>query len=557
MHLRVAGTPLLQFSTLLIGRRVLDPRLHPHDRPLPGESQRLALPGAQDPLLGRPVRAVGGETAGGVAQPLPHFVHRRLHVREGRRREGLDLRSLRVGPVADLVVQARLVDGALGSGLVREGQVEVRAQRAPPAEGSGELRHRPGGELQEVLLDDGRLHVVEVDADVPAPVGVGRPDPADHAGPVHLGHDPFLPAVVVLLADELTRIPVREPALLVGSCARPVVARLLVAVVVRLRNHRQPLHVHHLPQQRLEGDHLPPTHRCRQHHQRQAHQRALQRHRSTSRADLRHASKCATAAALTSWEEGVRPKRKRSLEALMKTLILASTLLLAARCAQAAWEDVFTRIDLARPGLEGVRRAAEAGDMPTAAAALKAYFRQRQTPIYLTDRFSRPRPNPDYNTDAAEKVLRREFTFVGKPYALTRDIDWNANPLDDVEWPIELNRHGTWVTLARAYWGTGDEEYADDFAYQLADWLTDNPRPASPREARWTWRTLELGIRLLGTWNEVLFRFIDSDRFTPELVCGMLEAMWEQADYLTRYGGGGNWLVCEKSALVTMGVVYP
>jgi hypothetical protein len=37
----------------------------------------------------------------------------------------------------------------------------------------------------------------------------------------------------------------------------------------------------------------------------------------------------------------------------------------------------------------------------------------------------------------------------------------------------------------------------------------------------------------------------------------MLESMWEQADYLMHFGGGGNWLVCEKSGLVTMGIVYP
>ena len=238
-------------------------------------------------------------------------------------------------------------------------------------------------------------------------------------------------------------------------------------------------------------------------------------------------------------------------------LALLFLLVLGTRSAHAAWQDVFTHLDLSRPGLEAVRQAVEGGDMPTAAAALKAHFRQRQTPVYVTDRFSRPQPDPNYDAGGAQKVLRREFTFVGKPYTLTHDIDWNANPLDDAEWPIELNRHGTWVTLARAYWSTGDETYAEDFAYQVADWLADNPRPASPREARWTWRTLECGIRLGGTWNEILFRFIDSDRFTPELVCGMLEAMCQQADYLTHFGGGGNWLVCEKSALVTMGIVYP
>jgi len=238
-------------------------------------------------------------------------------------------------------------------------------------------------------------------------------------------------------------------------------------------------------------------------------------------------------------------------------IMLILTALSPALAAAADSDAVFNRLDLSRPGLEKVRAAVEAGDMPAAAAELKSYFRARTEPVFITDRHSRPEKNPDYNTGGAEKVLRREFAFVGKPSTLTHDIDWNANPLNDVEWPIELNRHGIWSTLARAYWHTHDEKYAEDVAYQLADWLNDNPRPESPRGAKWTWRTLELGIRLGGSWPEVFFRLIDSEHFTPELVCGMLESIYQQADYLMQYHGGGNWLVCEKSGLVTTGIVFP
>ena len=231
--------------------------------------------------------------------------------------------------------------------------------------------------------------------------------------------------------------------------------------------------------------------------------------------------------------------------------------LLSAAPARAQFAAVLERLDLTRPGLEQVRAAIEAGDAAKAAAELKGYFQRREEPFLITDRHSRPEPNASYDTGGAEKTLRREYAFVGKPATLTHEIDWNADPHKDVEWPIELNRHGTWVTLSRAYWHTHDEKYAEDLAYQVSDWLTKNPHVAAPQSGRWTWRTLECGIRLGGSWPEVFFRALDSEHFTPELVCAMLEGIWQQCDFLMRRHGGGNWLICEKSGLVTTGIVFP
>lgn len=236
--------------------------------------------------------------------------------------------------------------------------------------------------------------------------------------------------------------------------------------------------------------------------------------------------------------------------------MIGVALLLSVTLGQAP-APVFAHLDLTRPGLATVRAAVERGDGPGAAVALRDYYRRRQAPQYLRDRLARPAPSTTYDTAAAERVLRREVTFVGKPGELTHDIDWTYNPYKDAEWPIELNRHGMWVQLARAYWHTGQEKYAADLAYQIQDWLTDCVRPASTRQAGFTWRTLECGIRLSGSWPETFFRAIDAEAFTPELTVAMLEGFRQQADWMTKFHGGGNWLVMERTGMLTCGLIFP
>lgn len=231
-------------------------------------------------------------------------------------------------------------------------------------------------------------------------------------------------------------------------------------------------------------------------------------------------------------------------------------LLLAALCTlqdEPPWRAVFEHLDLTRPALSEVAALVEAGDESTAAEALVQH--------YLTRREEAMAPLPavpeNYDRGNADKVLAREFTFVGKTHTLPYDIDWNANPPNDHEWPIELNRHYTWLNLARAWDATGDARYARDLAFLVSDWITDNPRPESPRDARWTWRTLECGLRLQRPWPECFLRMLDAPGFTPELLCAMLLSIWEQSDYLMRFGGGGNWLTMEKNGLLTAAVTFP
>jgi len=220
-------------------------------------------------------------------------------------------------------------------------------------------------------------------------------------------------------------------------------------------------------------------------------------------------------------------------------------------------EDVLGRLDLARPELAAVKAALAAGDTTAATAALLQHFRTRKAPKWYTETPAAPKPNPAATDPAAERILRREYSFVGKKATLTQDLNWNANPLRDSEWPIELNRHYTWRQLVAAYNRTGNPAYAEDFVAQLRDWCADNPRPATSRKGGYTWRTLECGIRLTSPWPHCFFGMLNSPTFTPDVLCLMLEGMWQQADYLTKFRGGGNWLVTETSGLMTCAVLFP
>lgn len=218
---------------------------------------------------------------------------------------------------------------------------------------------------------------------------------------------------------------------------------------------------------------------------------------------------------------------------------------------------VLGHLDLSRPELRAVKEAREAGDSQAALTALLQHFREREHPAWYQPSPAPPEAETDTTDDPAEAILRREYVCVGKAATLTHDIDWNINPVGDAEWPIELNRHGTWGRLVQAYNRTGNPAYAEDFVYQLHDWCTDNPRPADRKNARYTWRTLECGIRLMGSWPNCFFGLLRSPHFTPETMGLMLDAIWEQADYLMRFRGGGNWLITETAGLATAAVMFP
>ena len=222
-------------------------------------------------------------------------------------------------------------------------------------------------------------------------------------------------------------------------------------------------------------------------------------------------------------------------------------------------DELFKLLDLDHAGLRAVKTAEAAGDRDAARNALVEYYKTRQQPTWPIDRARRPKP-PRINasTGPADKTLRREFTFVGRTTTLPQEIDWDANPLHDVEWTVCLNQHGFWPGLGRAYWDTHDEKYAIDFVQQLRSWLAAYPRLDWRPNRRYVWRsTLRAGIRMRGPWLDAFCYFQDSPHFTPTDRCAMLHSIAQHMEYLARSRSGGNWLLFESSGLFRMSVMFP
>lgn len=224
----------------------------------------------------------------------------------------------------------------------------------------------------------------------------------------------------------------------------------------------------------------------------------------------------------------------------------------------------FAALDLEQPALAAVKAAVTAGDYAAARQAFVRHLKSRLTPNWTFDWRQRPqhaqRP-AGANTRAADRVVAHELTSVGVAHQYGADIDWSINPtqLKYSEWTWQLSRHPFWQTLGRAYWDTGDEVYAREFAAQLSDWITDNPVPVgdSGNRAGSRWRTIEAGIRMFSSWPECFFRFLSSPSFDDDTVVLMVKSMVEHARHLMAHPTSNNWLAMEMNGLFHVGALFP
>jgi hypothetical protein len=165
------------------------------------------------------------------------------------------------------------------------------------------------------------------------------------------------------------------------------------------------------------------------------------------------------------------------------------------------------------------------------------------------------------NLDSEDEVWGADniVNHIFDGYYVGSDIDWNYQPEDDIEWTWKFNTHGYWKTLGQAYWQSGNETYAQEFVAQMTAWIEDNPVPlvGCPWDSR-TWRILEAGLRLFGSWIPSYYYFLGSPSFTVEAHIMMLKSMVEHARYLSAHHfSTGNWLVHECNGLAHVGVMFP
>lgn len=227
-------------------------------------------------------------------------------------------------------------------------------------------------------------------------------------------------------------------------------------------------------------------------------------------------------------------------------------------------------LDRSRPLLDQAAARAEQGDFGQARALFARDVRETLQPerfLQIDRTFIRPGEHVvDHSEtieDAAERILSGVLVSCGTPIDFSDGIDWFANPTHNqyAEWTWQLSRHHEWGILAERYRATGDERFAEGFLRYFRSWVRQATAPA--RDAAvgsgqtLCWRTIELGIRMGGSWPWVLHTFVDSPAFTDDDLVDFCKSVWEHGERLRNRHARNNWLIMEMNGLAQIGLLYP
>lgn len=201
------------------------------------------------------------------------------------------------------------------------------------------------------------------------------------------------------------------------------------------------------------------------------------------------------------------------------------------------------------------------------------------------DRFPRNVAPRDY-CRAADSILAGRFdVFALKSVEMGFPPEWNRDPKTGVVAPLtfgkrlqyrddrivgnikylwEPSRHLELVTLAQAWYLTGDEKYASGCRTYLESWFEQAPYPCGPH---WT-SSLEHAVRLVN-WAVAWQLLCDSER-SARIFDGAsgekFRLLWLRSiyqhchfisGYLSRYSSANNHLLGEYMGLFVASVVWP
>jgi hypothetical protein len=179
---------------------------------------------------------------------------------------------------------------------------------------------------------------------------------------------------------------------------------------------------------------------------------------------------------------------------------------------------------------------------------------------------------------AADRILRHEFDLLGSGcVALGRALPWHTDFKSGREWPIEysprmhyseldkpsdikvpweLSRSQHFTTLGQAYWLTGDERYAEEFAAEITDWIARNPwaygvnwacaMDVALRAVSWIW----------GFYYVSGAKACASSRFRGDLMRALYLHGEYVATHIERSDVNGNHYLCDAVGLVFLGTFF-
>jgi hypothetical protein len=178
----------------------------------------------------------------------------------------------------------------------------------------------------------------------------------------------------------------------------------------------------------------------------------------------------------------------------------------------------------------------------------------------------------------AENICRHHFDLLGfKNLDYGAQIDWHSDIVHQKRAPRkpwfkvkyldfeevgdskiiwELNRHQHFVTLAKAYWLTGDNKFVQEIFEQWSHWREQNPYPIG---INWS-SSLEVGFRTC-SWIWTFFLLRDCPLFTAELRRQWRDALYLNGrhieTYLSTYFSPNTHLLGEALALFFLGTLFP
>ena len=177
----------------------------------------------------------------------------------------------------------------------------------------------------------------------------------------------------------------------------------------------------------------------------------------------------------------------------------------------------------------------------------------------------------------ADQFMRLEFDMLGAQFSFQERIPWHVNPATGREYPKafyqditifsddgktdikhvwEINRHQYFIELAKAYFLTGKDVYAQHVMDLFEDWVNENPYKIG---VNWT-SALEVAVRAY-SWIWSLYFLADSPLLTPERLRQWMQELYLHGQFirenLSFYFSPYNHLIGEVSALFMIGYLFP
>jgi hypothetical protein len=178
---------------------------------------------------------------------------------------------------------------------------------------------------------------------------------------------------------------------------------------------------------------------------------------------------------------------------------------------------------------------------------------------------------------AANEILNNRFKVFDRELYFKDEIDWSRDPVSheslpeiywkkinywdsgqikEVKYVWEPNRLQHFVTLAKAFYLTRDEKFAEKLVNQWQHWLNKNPYLTG---INWT-SALECTFRLV-SWTWALQYAKNSVHVTPEFYTKVLVSVEQHVRYieqhLSKFSSANNHLIGEAFGLVYAGCYFP